>query len=635
MFDFVSNHKRIVQVVLALIMLPFAFFGVDYYFRSGDARVGDVAKVGSYAITQFEFDQSLREQQDRMRQQLGRNFDPALFDNPEVRMAILDQLVNQQLLLQKAGRLGFRVTDSQLQQVIAQLPVFQENGQFSAERYRQVLAAQNMTPLFFESRMRQELLLSALQDPIALGAVVARGSAERYLDLLEQQRVVAVAHVDAEPFAKSVKVDDAEVKAFYEANAKAFETPEQVRFEYVLLAQDTLAPGVVVDPAEVRKAFEENARQYSQPEERKAAHILIAVKPDAKDDEKAAARKKAEDLLAQAKAAPQRFAELAKAHSQDPGSASEGGNLGSFPRGTMVKAFDDAVFAMKPGEVAGPVQTEFGFHVIRLDGVTPSRSRPFEEVKAQIEADLRRQKAAQKFATAAEQLQNLVYEQADSLQGPAKTLGIEVRSSPLVTRAQAQAIAQGNAKFVQALFSPESLSGKRNTEAIEIAPNTLIAGRITEHKPAAPRPLAEVAEEIRRQLVRKAAGELAQKAGMEKMALLEQGRSPKDAGLVFGAPVPLTRNQAQPGFSPDALARIFRLAPEALPKLIGLANERGGFSVYRVEKVIEPPPPDAAKLAAASSRLGEQLGRELFTADLAVLKANGEVKINQANVLKK
>ena len=179
------------------------------------------------------------------------------------------------------------------------------------------------------------------------------------------------------------------------------------------------------------------------------------------------------------------------------------------------------------------------------------------------------------------------------------------------------------------------MQSKRNTEAIEIGPNALMAGRIVEHKPAAPRPLAEVADEIRRQLVRKAAGELAQKAGREKLALLEQGRSAKDAGVVFGQPVTLNRNQAQPGFSPDALTRIFRLAPESLPKYLGLPNERGGFSIYRVERVIEPPPADAAKLAAASARIGEQLGRELFAADLAVLKAKSDVKINQANVLKK
>lgn len=635
MFDFVTHHKRIVQVVLALIMLPFAFFGVDYYFRSGDPRASDVAMVGDQAVTQFEFDQALREQQDRMRQQLGRNFDPSLFESREVRLSILDQLVNQQLMLQKARKENFRVPDVQLQQFIAALPVFQEDGRFSPERYRELLAAQNMSPPMFESRVRQELLLSTLQDPVALGAIVARGSAERYVGLLEQQRLIALGAIDAEPFVKDVKVDGADVKAFHEANAKAFESPEQVRFEYVLLSQDALVAQVEVDPAEVRKSYEENVRAYTQPEERRAAHILIAVRPDATDDEKAAARKKADEMAAQARAAPQRFAELAKAHSQDPGSAREGGDLGSFARGTMVKAFDDAVFAMKPGEIGGPVQTEFGYHVIRVDAVSPARVRPYDEVKAQIDTDLRRQKSGQKFATAADQLQNLVYEQADSLAGAAKALGVEVKSSPLVTRTQAQAIAQGSAKFVQALFAPESLQSKRNTEAIEVGPNMLMAGRIVEHKPAAPRALDEVADEIRRQLVRKAASELAHKAGREKLALLEQGRSATDAGVVFGQPVALTRSQVQPGFPPDALSQIFRLAPESLPKYLGLPNERGGFSIYRVEKVIDPPPADAAKLAAASTRLGDQLGRELFSADLAVLRSKADVRIKQENVLPK
>ena len=635
MFDFVIHHKRIVQVVLALIMLPFAFFGVDYYFRSGDPRATDVAMVGDQAVTQFEFDQALREQQDRMRQQLGRNFDPSLFESREVRLSILDQLVNQQLMLQKARKENFRVPDVQLQQFIAALPVFQADGRFSPERYRELLAAQNMSPPMFESRVRQELLLSTLQDPVALGTIVARGSAERYIGLLEQQRLIALGAIDAEPFVKDVKVDGADVKAFHEANAKAFESPEQVRFEYVLLSQDALVAQVEVDPAEVRKSYEENVRAYTQPEERRAAHILIAVRPDATDDEKAAARKKAEEMAAQARAAPQRFAELAKAHSQDPGSAREGGDLGSFARGTMVKAFDDAVFAMKPGEIGGPVQTEFGYHVIRVDAVSPAKVRPYDEVKAQIDTDLRRQKSGQKFATAADQLQNLVYEQADSLAGAAKALGVEVKSSPLVTRTQAQAIAQGSAKFVQALFAPESLQSKRNTEAIEVGPNMLMAGRIVEHKPAAPRALDEVADEIRRQLVRKAANELAHKAGREKLALLEQGRSATDAGVVFGQPVALTRSQVQPGFPPDALSQIFRLAPESLPKYLGLPNERGGFSIFRVEKVIDPPPADAAKLAAASTRLGDQLGRELFSADLAVLRSKADVRIKQENVLPK
>ncbi len=635
MFDFVSNHKRIVQVVLAMIALPFAFFGVDYYFRSGNAAATDVAKVGKQPISVAEFDQALREQQDRMRQQLGRNFDPAIFDNAEVRYSILETLVNQHVLRQKARTEGFRVADSQLQQFIAEIPAFQENGKFSPERYRQLLAAQNMSPLMFEDRVRQELTLSPLQDPVVLGGIVARGSGERYIALLEQQREIALATVEAEPFVKDVKVDDAGIKSFYDANLKAFETPEQVKFEYVLLTQDALLVQVNVDAAEVRKHYDENAKLYTQGEERKAAHILIAVKPDARDEDKAAARKKAEDLAGQVKAAPGRFAELAKLHSQDPGSAAQGGDLGSFGRGTMVKTFDDAVFAMKPGEISGPVQTEFGYHVIRLDAVTAAKTRPFDEVKAQIETDLKRQRAAQKFASAADQLQNLVYEQADSLRPAAEKIGLEVKTSPLVTRSDAQKIALGNAKFVQALFSPESLQSKRNTEAIEVGPNALMAGRIVEHRPAAPRALADVSDEIRRQLVRKAASELAQAAGREKLALLEQGKSAKDAGVTFGKTVPLSRNQAQPGFSPDALARIFRISPDALPKYLGAPNERGGFSIYRVEKVIASPPADGAKLAAAGSRLGDQLGRELFGAYLGVLKSKSNVTINQANVEKK
>ena len=635
MFDFVHHHKRIVQVVLALIMLPFAFFGVDYYFRGGDAGATDVAKVGDQKISLAEFDQTLREQQDRMRQQLGRNFDPAMFDNPEVRQSIVEQLVNQHVMLQKATKERFRVTDSQLQQFIAELPVFQENGQFSPERYRQLLAAQNMAPVMFENRLRQELTMSPLQDAVALGGIVARGSGQRYLELLEQQREIAVAVVEPTGFVKEVSVDDAQVRSFYDANAKAFQTPEQARFEYLLLTQDALMAQVGVEPQEVRRQYDENARQYAQGEERRASHILIGIKPDASDADRAAARKRAGDLAAQARAAPGRFAELAKANSQDPGSAPQGGDLGSFARGTMVKTFDDAVFAMKPGEISDPVQSEFGYHVIKLDGITPAKARPFEEVRAQIESDLKRQKATQKFANAADQLQNLVYEQADTLKPAGEKLGIEVKTSPLVTRTQAQALALGSAKFVQALFSAESLQSKRNTEAIEVAPNALMAGRIIEHKPAAPRPFEEVKDEIRRQLVARGASELAQKAGREKLALLEQGKSAKEAGVMFGKPVSLTRNQAQPGFPPDALARIFRLAPEGLPKYVGATNERGGFSIYQVQKVVMPPPPEAAKLNAAGSRLGDQLGRELFGAYLAALKAKTEIKINQESLTKK
>jgi peptidyl-prolyl cis-trans isomerase D len=281
------------------------------------------------------------------------------------------------------------------------------------------------------------------------------------------------------------------------------------------------------------------------------------------------------------------------------------------------------------------VQSDFGYHVIKLTGITPAATRPFDEVKGQIEADLKRQRATQKFAAAADQFQNLVYEQADSLQGVAKALNLPIQTSPPVTRTQAQAIARGSAKFVQALFSPESLQGKRNTEAIEIGPNALMAGRVVEHNPATARPFDDVRDEIRRQLTRKAASDLAVKAGREKLALLEQGKSAAEAGAAFGKPVTLSRNQPQPGFPPDAMLRIFQIDPAKVPQYVGTTNERGGFSIYRVEKVIAPPPPEAAKLAAANAQIGEQMGRELYAAYVGALKAKTEVKINQANLEKK
>ena len=633
MFDLLHNHKRLTQLILALITLPFAFFGVDYYFRSGSSDQ-TVATVGKNKISQADFDDALREQQQRMRQALANNYDPALLDRPEVRYALLDQLVNQRLLENEARTDRLRVSDTQLAQFIAGLPPFQEDGKFSPEKYREVLAAQNMSPLMFEQRVRGDLTMSPLQDPVVGGSIAAKTSVERYLALLDQKREVAVATVAAEPFEKSVKVGDADIKTFYDRNPTAFQTPEVAKIEYLLLTQDAIAAQIKIDPAEVKQAYDANAKQYTTNEERQASHILIAVKPDASEAAKAAAKQKATEILAKARASPDSFAALAKTYSQDPGSSAQGGDLGSFSRGAMLKPFEDAVFSAKVGDIVGPVQTDFGYHVIKVTGIKPPHVQSFDEVKARIEADLKRQKASQKFAAAADQFQNLVYEQADSLAGAAKALDLKVETTAFVTRSQVQALAMNNAKFVQALFSPESIQSKRNTEALEVGPNALMAGRIVEYKPAAPRPFADVRDEIRQQLTRQAASELAQKAGREKLALLARGKE-RDAGVVFDKPVTITRNQTRPGFPPDALKNVFLADEHKLPAYAGAANERGGFSIYRIDKVIDAPAPDAAKLQSASAQVGSEVGRELMNAYLASLKADTEVKINQAALEKK
>ena len=632
MFDLVHKHKRISQFILALIMIPFAFFGVDYYFRSSGG-VGEVAKFDGGRITEAEFAQAVRDQQEQLRRS-AQGVDPAILDNPEVRLNLVQQLLRERLVEKKGADLHFQVSNAEVFDRIAADPRFRDGDRFSLEVYRNLLRQAGITEPGFEESIRRQILAERIVDPISRGGIVPKAAAVAYVNLVEQQREVEFSNIDAESFVKDVAVDAAQEKAFYDANAAAFKTPEEAKFEYVVLTQDTLLAQVAVTPEEVRAQYESAAKTYRQEEQRQAAHILIAVTPDASVAERAAAKKAAEEIAAQAKANPARFGELAKQRSQDPGSAAQGGDLGNNPRGTMVKAFDDAVFAMKPGEITGPVQSEFGWHVIRLTGVTPEKARAFDEVKAQIEADLRRQKVGQKFAAAADQFQNLVYEQADSLAPVAKALGLAIQTSPLVTRTQAQQIAQGSAKLVQALYSPESIAAKRNTDAIEVGSGALMAARIVEYKPAAVRPFDEVKAEIHRQLVRQAAADLARKAGREKLALLEQGKSDKDAGVVFSKPVVLLRNRPQPGIANEAITRIFQVDATKVPAYVGTEGE-GGFSIYRLAKVISPPEVDPGRVAAARARIGEMQNRELFDAYVNTLKAKAKVEINQANLEKK
>jgi len=632
MFDLVHKHKRISQFILALIMIPFAFFGVDYYFRSSGG-VGEVAKFDGGRITEAEFAQAVRDQQEQLRRS-AQGVDPAILDNPEVRLNLVQQLLRERLVEKKGADLHFQVSNAEVFDRIAADPRFRDGDRFSLEVYRNLLRQAGITEPGFEESIRRQILAERIVDPISRGGIVPKAAAVAYVNLVEQQREVEFSNIDAESFVKDVAVDAAQEKAFYDANAAAFKTPEEAKFEYVVLTQDTLLAQVAVTPEEVRAQYESAAKTYRQEEQRQAAHILFAVKPDARVAARAAAKKAAEEIAAQAKANPARFGELAKQRSQDPGSAAQGGDLGNNPRGTMVKAFDDAVFAMKPGEITGPVQSEFGWHVIRLTGVTPEKARAFDEVKAQIEADLRRQKVGQKFAAAADQFQNLVYEQADSLAPVAKALGLAIQTSPLVTRTQAQQIAQGSAKLVQALYSPESIAAKRNTDAIEVGSGALMAARIVEYKPAAVRPFDEVKAEIHRQLVRQAAADLARKAGREKLALLEQGKSDKDAGVVFSKPVVLLRNRPQPGIANEAITRIFQADATKVPAYVGTEGE-GGFSIYRLAKVISPPEVDPGRVAAARARIGEMQNRELFDAYVNTLKAKAKVEINQANLEKK
>jgi peptidyl-prolyl cis-trans isomerase D len=627
MIDFIHNHKQLIQIVLAIIFLPFAFFGVDSYF-SGGGGDSSIASVGGQPITQQEFALALQERQNFLRRMVGGRVDQASLDSPELRFAVLDGIVRQRLLINQALRGGVLVSDQQLQQIISEQPAFQDNGRFSHARYEELLRRQNMSPVGFENSLRRDLMLERVSDAYRATAIVPNAVAERLLRINSQQREVSQSVVEPDKFVAQVRLADGAAKQYYDAHQNEFQVAEQARLEYLVLALDTVASQVEVGADEVKQFYEQNPKQYARGEERQASHILITVDAKASAEEKQAARAKAEGLLKQVRQNPASFAELAGKNSQDPGSAAKGGDLGFFPRGTMVKSFDEAVFQMQAGEIAGPVESQFGYHVIRLTAV---RGRGLDEVKKQVELDLKRQKAGKKFAELAEQFNNLVFEQGDSLKPAANALKLTIQAGGWVSRNGSDNKLLNNQKLLQAAFSEDTVKNKRNTEVIDVGDNTLVAARVIEYKPASVRPFAEISAEINQRLTQQQAAQLAARHGRELLDKLKQGEG---IALGWSAAKLVSRGNAQ-GYAGTALTGIFKADIGKLPAYAGVENAQGGFVLLKVTRVVDSETVDIARRKAVSEELRQVLGQEELNAYVASLKLKADVKVQQDRLEKK
>lgn len=599
MFDSIRRHQRLLQFVLLILILPaFVFFGISGYDGMLSQDRG-VATVAGQQITQQEFDAARRQQIERVRQMLGDGIDAKMFDTPEARTEILEGLISQRVIAGEAGAQRISVTDARVRETILGIPgLLKADGSFDDARYKALLSAQNMTAAGFEAQLRGDLALQALPDAVQASAMMPRAVRDRIVALQEERREIRELRFPAADYASKVVPTDEQITAFYERHGAMFETPETAKVEYVVLTREALAARVAVSPDELRTYYEQNRARYGTPEERRASHILVKAGSDAKA--------KAEALLAQLKADPSKFAALAKSNSDDPGSAAQGGDLGFFARGTMVKPFADAAFEMKEGEVRGPVETEFGQHVILLTGIKPAAERPFEAVRPELEREVRAQQASQKYAEAAEQFTNLVYEQSDSLKPAADRFGLEIRAADSVRRQPAPDAPRGSAlasaRLLAALFGDEALRNKRNTEAIELAPGQLAAARVVEHRPAQRRPLAEVRDEVRARVVAEEAGRLARAAGEARLAELKAGKG-EAAG--FGAPKTVSRLDPG-GLAQAALEVVFRLPSEPAPAYGGIDLGQQGFAVVQLVRVSAPP---AAEVAQREANYAQQLER--------------------------
>lgn len=628
MFEFIRTHRRLMQFLLLLFIFPsFAFFGLEGYtrFKEGDNAV---AKVAGHSITQQELDAAQREQMERFRQMFGAQFDPKMLDTPEARQNILDGLIAQRVMAAEAAKNRFSVSDQTLQQTILSMPgMTGADGKFDVERYKSLLAAQGMNPAMYEARLRQDLTLQQVNEAVQSTAFAPKTVATRLSELNDQEREVQELLFKASDFVAQVKVTDEMLKEYYEKNGRQFEIPEQVKAEYVVLNNDAIAAQIAVSDADIKSYYDQNASRYGDEEQRRASHILIKVDKGASDADKTAAKDKAEKILAQVRKNPADFAKLAKEHSQDPGSAERGGDLDFFGKGMMVPAFETAAFKLKQGELSDVVQSDFGYHIIQLTGIKPASVKSLNEVKGQIAAEIKKQLASKKFAEMAEQFTNMVYEQSDSLKPVADKLKLPIEIANGLTRAPNAAAAPkapfNHPKFLNALYSDEALKNKRNTEAIEVAPGVLIAGRVVEYKPVTKRPFDEVKAVVQERVVQAEAAKLARNAGEAKLAAVKAGND--TSGFAAAKTVSRVKNQ---GMERDAFLAVMKAEASKLPAYVGV-DLPNGYGVYRINKVAQPATVDAARRQVEQQQVANALAQQEAFAYIEALKKKAKVEVTK------
>jgi len=627
MFDWVHNNKRLMQVILGLMILPFAFFGVESY-QAMNATT-EVASVDGHKITDQDFASAMQQQQDRLRSMLGQNFDSAMLDSPEMRNELIEGMISQRLLTQEAVKSRLNISDERLREVIASIPAFQVEGKFSKDRYEATLKAEGQITANFENSLRRDLMIQQIAAALSEGGIASRTSARQLAAFRVQRREVAESTLAAAQFAGQVKPTPEAIQAYYDSNRARFLVPEQVRLEYVVLNADALAAVEPVSEEEIKQAYESNLARYGDLEQRQASHILLAFKPGTTEADKAKVRERAGQLAEQAKKSPAGFADLARKSSEDPGSAPKGGDLGYFSRGMMVGAFETAVFSMKVGEISAPVESEFGLHIIRLTGIRPAKVKNLNEVRAGIEAELRKQNAGRKFAESADLFSNLVYEQSDSLKPVAEKFNLAIQQSGWMIRDAPTVPQLRSPKALAAIFSDDVIKNGRNSEAVEVGPGILISARVIEHKPAAQRPLDEVRGDVLKELVARESADLARKLGSERLAALKKGES---APLKF-SPARIASRDRPEGLRPEAVGPVFRADVSKLPAYVGV-DTADGYAIYRISKVIAVEVDEASE-RGIQTELARMLGTQEFRAYLAGLRGSSKVQVNKELLQKK
>ena len=631
MFDTIREGragKWLTYIIFGLIIISFSLWGVESYVNNIGRSPG-IAKVDGTDVSQQEFNNAYQNQIDQMREMLGQNFNSAMVDNPQAKASVLEGVINRHVLAVTAKKAGLVVTDEQLRKTIEAIPAFQDNGKFSLTRYQTYARNRGMTDVMFEEQIRQDGVLQQMRDSITATAIVPKFQLDSFVKLSEQQREVSRATLTPSQFLGQVKIDEKAIKAYYDSNPDRFKVSEQVKVEYVMLSAEKFAAEQVVSDDEAKKIYDERVEKGQ-----------FKKKSSDTADEKKSALAKVQDVLKEVRANPANFAELAKKYSQDTGSAVQGGDLGYFGKGAMVKPFEEAAYSMEVDEIRGPIESEFGYHIIKLTEIKElerkashilisfeEKTQTFADVKDSIIAEIKKQKANKRYLEVAGSFNDMVYEQSDSLKPVIDQFKLTSQQSDFIPRTGDGTNPMfANKKFLDAIFSNDVLKNKRNTEAIEVAPNTLIAARVLEHKPSTVKPFSEASVGIGETLKQQEALKLVMQQAKVNLELLKQG---KDVPGLTWAPPKLVSRQNSGEIPGDVATSVFKADVKKLPAFVGVEGP-DGYSFVKISKIVDAPAIDDAKRNAILPRLAQSQSQEQFEAMVKSLRSKASITIDKS-----
>lgn len=591
MFNFIRRHQRLMQLVLLVLIVPsFVLIGVGGYtnYNSGDE---DLVAVGDQAITLQEFDAARRNQFNELQRSMGDGFDPAVIDTPQAKQQLLDSLINRRLLIEVATSERFNVSDVALRQAIAKMPEMQEAGVFSAERYNQLLAGAGLSSRDFEQSQRAELTLSRVLTPVIETAILPQDISAELQKILTESRTIQLHNFEASQFIADQAVTDQEIEAWYEANKTQLQLPDYVNADFILLNEEAAVGRVdSVSDDDLQAYYEQNKSRFFTPARIHLSHILIQA--GSSDNEQQAAKQRAKEIADQVKNKSESFAELAKAKSEDKGSASGGGELGWITKGNWPEGLERAVFSLDKGEVSSVIEGPDGYHIFKVNDYQAEQSQPFETVRDEITDEVRQQLAAEQFADMATQLTNLVYESPESLDAAADALGLTIQQGIGVARNRLLSNAElgiteqptsaaellDDPRVRRALFSAQSLEQKQNAGLIELSSDAIIAVRVNEFVPAHVPELTQLHDQVKALLTYEKALVAARRAGEQELKELAAGA---ETTLSFGPSIEVSRIDSQQ-LPKDTLETLMGLDIQTLPAFTGAESENG----YQLVKIV-------------------------------------------------